>query len=135
MLTPSRRTFMGIVIALLATPVFAQETRSFTDDAGRVVEIPAHPQRIVSLQDLFFTIPLIELGAPPVGSHGRVEEDGTPYLRSSKMLTGFDYDNTGMASLGTGTEIDPEKVQAAAPDLIILSNNQKPEQYEHIAPT
>ena len=83
MLTPIRRTFMGIVIALLATPGFAQETRSFTDDAGRVVEIPLHPQRIVSLQDLFFTIPLIELGAPPVGSHGRVEEDGTPYLRSS----------------------------------------------------
>ena len=135
MLTPIHRALMGLAIALLAAPAFAQETRSFTDDAGRVVDIPLHPQRIVSLQDLFFTIPLIELGAPPVGSHGRVEDDGTPYLRSAKMLTGFDYDNTGMAFLGTGTEIDPEKVAAAEPDLIILSNNQKPEQYEQIAPT
>ena len=130
-------TIAGILAfaALLAAPALAQDTRSFTDDAGRVVEIPLHPQRIASLQDLFFTIPLIELGAPPVGSHGRVEDDGTPYLRSAKMLTGFDYDNTGIQFLGTGTEIDPEKVAALEPDLIILSNNQKPEQYEQIAPT
>lgn len=118
-----------------AVPALAQETRSYTDDAGRTVEIPVNPQRIASLHDLFFTIPLIELEVLPAGSHGRVEGGGDPFLRSAKMLTGYDYDNTGIEFIGTGVEIDPERVAALEPDLIILSNNQKPEQYELIAPT
>jgi iron complex transport system substrate-binding protein len=35
-----------------------------------VVTVPLHPQRIVSMHDLDITIPLIELGVPPVASHG-----------------------------------------------------------------
>lgn len=131
-------TLKALLIAAgiaFAAPAFAQETRSFTDDAGRTVEIPLNPQRIASLQDLFFTMPLIELGVPPAGSHGRMDADGSLYFRSSKMLTGYDYENTGIEFLGTGVEIDPERVAALEPDLIILSNNQKPEQYEQIAPT
>lgn len=121
---------------LLANPVLAQETRSFTDDAGRVVDIPADPQRIVSLQDLFFSVPLIELGVIPVGSHGRSNGEGTqPFMRSSKMMTGFDFDTAGITFVGTGTDIDPEAVAAVEPDLIVLSTNQGPEQFASIAPT
>jgi iron complex transport system substrate-binding protein len=120
---------------LLAIPSFAQDTRSFTDDAGRIVDIPAQPLRIASLHDLFFSVPLIELGVLPVASHGRAGDDGKPFMRSSKMMTGVDFDMADIAFLGTGTEIDVEAVAAVQPDLIILSTNQDPELYAHIAPT
>ena len=133
----SLKTIIGGLLAgfLSVVPALAAETRSYTDDAGRTVEVPAHPQRIASLHDLFFTVPLIELGVMPAGSHGRIANDGSVYLRSSKMLTGVDFDNSDIAFLGTGVDIDPETVAALKPDLIILSTNQKPEQFESIAPT
>jgi len=130
--------FTAMLIAAglaLVAPAAAQETRSFIDDAGRVIEMPVNPERIVALQDIFFTVPLIELGIHPIGSHGRAGDDGQPFLRSSKMLTGVDFDNTDIVFMGTGTEIDPETVAAVQPDLIILSTNQDPQLFAEIAPT
>lgn len=119
----------------LALPAFAQDTRTFIDDAERSVEIPAHPERIVSLHDLFFSVPLIELGILPIGSHGRSNGEGTePFMRSSKMMTGVDFDTADITFLGTGTEIDPEAIAALEPDLIVLSTNQDPDLYASIAP-
>ncbi|UJW86057.1 ABC transporter substrate-binding protein [Devosia sp. SL43] len=131
------RDFLAAAAILaLVVPAFAQDTRTVTDDAGRVVEIPADPQRIVSLQDLFFSVPLIELGVVPVGSHGRSNGEGTqPFMRSSKMMTGVDFDTADITFVGTGTEIDPEAVAAVEPDLIVLSTNQDPELFASIAPT
>ena len=76
------------LLAALAVPAIAQETRTFTDDLGRVVDIPGQPLRIVSLQDLAITVPLLELGVTPVGSHGRTTAEGVPFIRSSDVLTG-----------------------------------------------
>jgi iron complex transport system substrate-binding protein len=61
-----------ISLLLLAAGVTsaAEVKHTFTDDLGRVVTVPLHPQRIVSMHDLDITIPLIELGVPPVASHG-----------------------------------------------------------------
>lgn len=48
------------LLLLLGCSVQAEvATRPFTDDLGRVVNVPLHPQRIVSLHDLDITIPLI----------------------------------------------------------------------------
>ncbi|MBL1419041.1 MAG: ABC transporter substrate-binding protein [Alphaproteobacteria bacterium] len=55
----------------------------FTDDMGRQVAIPATPLRIASLHDISITIPLIELGVFPVGSHGRTTDDGSLYVERS----------------------------------------------------
>ena len=127
-----------LTFGLLATPLLAQEVekRIFTDDLGRKVEVPVHPQRIVSMHDLDITIPLIELGAPPVASHGRMGLDGKPYLRSGLILTGFDFDNSGMSYVGSVT-VDIEAVAAAKPDLIITEPGRTTsvEQLEKIAPT
>ncbi len=125
----------ALVIAALSLPATAQDTRTLVDDAGRSVDIPANPQRIVSLHDLYFSVPLIELGVLPVASHGRMVVEGQPFMRSSKMMTGVDFDNAPITFLGTGTDIDPEIIAAVEPDLIILSTNQKPETYSQIAPT
>ena len=123
-----------MLCALLATGASGQETRTITDDAGRSVEIPVEPQRIASLDDLRLTIPLIELGAPPVASHGRTSDNG-PYLRASKILTGVDFSNSDMIFLGD--DLDIEALAKAEPDLIItLTNRDSPiEQLERIAPT
>jgi len=123
-------------IILLASPALAQETRSFTDDAGRTVEIPANPQRIASLQDLSITIPLLELGVYPVASHGRTTETGEGFIRSSKVLTGVDFDNSDITFVGNNP-VDIEAVAVAEPDLIITTpwQNTPVEQLAAIAPT
>lgn len=117
-------------------PAAAQEMRSFNDDLGREVQVPVRPKRIVSLHDLDITIPLIELGVPPVASHGRTALDGKHFLRSSALLTGVDFDNSDIRFIGTAN-IDLEALVAAKPDLIITepSRDTPIEQLEKIAPT
>lgn len=112
------------------------QTQIFTDDLGRAVTVPLHPQRIVSMHDLDITIPLIELGVPPVASHGRTRPDGSHFLRSSAQLTGIDFDNSAIQFIGTA-DIDLEAVAAAKPDLIITepSRHVSVEQLQKIAPT
>lgn len=119
---------------LLSTPIFAQETRSFTDDAGRVVEVPVKAERIASLDDMRITIPLIELGILPTASHGRPGESA-PYIRGSKLLTGVDFDNAPVTFLGN--DLDIEALVQSQPDLIITvaSRDLPVDQLERIAPT
>lgn len=130
---------MRILLSLLilfSVSAAAADTQQFTDDLGRVVTVPAHPQRIVSLHDLDITIPLIELGVPPVASHGRTRADGSHFLRSGALLTGVDFDNSTIRFIGTA-DIDIEAVAAMKPDLIITEPNRNTpvEQLEKIAPT
>ncbi|HGW5058720.1 TPA: iron-siderophore ABC transporter substrate-binding protein [Citrobacter koseri] len=125
------------LLLLLGCSVQAEvATRPFTDDLGRVVNVPLHPQRIVSLHDLDITIPLIELGVPPVASHGRTRPDGSHFLRSGALLTGIDFDHSTIKFIGTA-DIDIEAIVAAKPDLIITepSRHTPIEQLEKIAPT
>lgn len=122
---------------LLSSSVWsAPATRAFTDDLGRVVQVPDNPRRIVSLHDLDITIPLIELGVIPAGSHGRTRPDGSHFLRASRLLTGVDFDNTPIQFIGS-TDIDLEAVAALKPDLIITEpgRNTPLDQLAHIAPT
>ncbi|KKB11939.1 preprotein translocase subunit YidC [Devosia geojensis] len=123
------------IAALFALPAAAQETRSFTDDLGRTVEIPLEAQRIASLQDLAITVPLIELGVMPIASHGRTTPEGEGFIRGSKVLTGVDFDNSDIEFLGN-LPVDIEAVAAAEPDLIITTPWQTApvEQLEAIAP-
>ncbi len=130
------RIFSLLLLVISFCTVAAPETQQFTDDLGRTVTVPLHPQRIVSLHDLDITIPLIELGVLPVGSHGRTAPDGSHFLRSAKLLTGIDYDNSEIKFIGTA-DIDIEAVAALKPDLIITgtSRSTSVEQLEKIAPT
>ncbi|HDU4106859.1 TPA: iron-siderophore ABC transporter substrate-binding protein [Klebsiella aerogenes] len=129
------RWFVSLLV-LCAGAAAAADSQTFTDDLGRTVTVPLHPQRIVSMHDLDITIPLIELGVPPVASHGRTRPDGNHYLRSSAQLTGVDFDNSEIRFIGTA-DIDLEAVAAAKPDLIITepSRHVSVEQLAKIAPT
>lgn len=131
------RSFLVLATAMLASMGSAiAQTRPFTDDLGRVVQVPEHPLRIVSLHDLDITLPLIELGVMPVASHGRVRPDGSRFLRAGALLTGVDFDTSAIAFIGANA-IDLEAVAQARPDLIItLTTRDTPvAQLERIAPT
>ncbi|CAN7430270.1 ABC transporter substrate-binding protein [Devosia sp. LjRoot3] len=120
---------------LLAAPTLAQETRSYTDDAGRTVEVPVAPKRIVTLHDSSLTVPLVELGIIPVGAFGRNGEAG-PFMRGAATLTGVTFENSDIVNVG-GSPADLEAIAALEPDLIITSSFQEAtaEQLEVIAPT
>lgn len=81
-------------------------------------------------------MPLLELGVYPVASHGRTTEEGEGFIRSSKVLTGIDFDNSVIQFVGN-LPVDVEAVAAAEPDLIITTPWQiaPVEQLEAIAPT
>ena len=123
-----------LVLAVIAPATAAP--RLFVDDTGRSVSVPERPLRIVSLDDVNITVPLIELGVMPVGSQGRVGPGGHRFLRGSLILTGVDFDNSEIGFLGT-QPVDVEAVAALKPDLIItLSHRPTPvAQLQEIAPT
>ncbi len=119
------------------TPATAQDTLTITDDTGVEVVFPAAPERIVTLHDSQLTIPLIELGILPAGSHGRVSDGGgDPFIRSGMILTGTDFSNAPIEWVGD-YPADIELIAAATPDLIITTEwNEVPaDQLRQIAPT
>lgn len=124
------------ILILSALPATAQENRMLVDDTGTEIEVPAHPERIVSLHDTSLSVALIELGIIPVGSHGRVGDNGEPYIRSGGTVTGYDFGNSDIAFLGN-QPADIEAVTALEPDLILTTNWQSAgiEQLRSIAPT
>lgn len=132
-----KTTFIALaVVAALAMPASAQETRTIVDDSGTEVTIPADPQRIVALHDLSLTVPLLELGVRPVGSHGRTRADGTPFIRASAQITGVDFDSSDIAFVGNNPA-DVEAVAELDPDLILTVDWQDAplDQLRAIAPT
>ncbi|WP_404400401.1 ABC transporter substrate-binding protein [Pelagibacterium halotolerans] len=126
---------VAAIVAALAVPAFAQETMTVTDDAGREVVVPAHPQRVVSQNDNRLTLPLLELGVPLVGSAGRVNAEGNPYLRAVPDLLGIDFDTADFQFVGTYNALDYEAIAALEPDLIVTMIEDQVEQLSVIAPT
>ena len=114
-----------LVLAAFAagTPARAEATRLFVDDLGHEVEIPVKPQRIVSMRGEQFAAPLLELGAPLVGSSGRVDaavNGGRPYVRGAYDALDFRFENAEVAWIGDPNVHDFEAVAAVEPDLIFL---------------
>ena len=114
----------------------AAETRTIVDDTGTEVDIPIKPMRIVSLHDSVLTVPLLELGAELVGSHGRGDSESNAFIRSSRSITGIDFDNSDIEWVGN-YPADIERVAALKPDLILTTAWQSldVDQLRKIAPT
>ncbi|ARO16009.1 iron complex transport system substrate-binding protein (plasmid) [Ketogulonicigenium robustum] len=127
---------IATLLAALGTAAAAQDTRTWVDDAGISVEVPTHPQRIVSMHDSSLTTPLIELGVIPVGSFSRTDSNGQPFMRGTGTLSGVTFENSGITPIG-GQDADLEAIAALAPDLIVMSpfTTTPREKLEVIAPT
>lgn len=122
-----------------ASPAFALDCddgfHAFTHAAGETC-IPNDPQRIVSLHDLSITLPLVELGEADqiVGSQGRTDTTGQPFLRGVKDVFDVSFDNSDIAFVG----VDAEAIAALSPDLIIGRapfDVDSYDNYSQIAPT
>lgn len=134
-----KRLIPAILLPLVLAPAaWAQEMRTYTDALDRAVEIPTDPQRIIAIHDLTITMPLVELGAPVVGSHGRVRDDGSTYLRSVNTIFNVDFDNSDIAYVGSWQQMDFEAMAALDPDLIIARapwDEEIRDQLEIVGPT
>lgn len=140
---PLRGVFVALAM-LFATlsiqPAAAQEMRSVIDDTGREVSIPVHPQRIISMRGEQITAPLLELGAPVVGSQGNVSASingGRPYVRGAYDILDFRFEDSDIAYVGGDTDFDIELIASLRPDLIIATPGQmdRLSQLEAVAPT
>lgn len=124
----------------LSGVAMAGEVRTFTDDLGHVIEIPVKPQRIVALRGEQFSAPLIELGAPLVGSSGRVDagqNNGEPYVRGAYDALDFRFEESNVTWVGSPNGYDFEQIAALNPDLIIIPDWDRDnyEKLSAIAPT
>ncbi|WMT87153.1 ABC transporter substrate-binding protein [Pelagibacterium sp. 26DY04] len=126
----------ALATALVAGPALAQDSQVLTDGTGTEITVPADPQRVVSLHDTSLTVALLELGIVPVGSHGRTPENAQPNIRSGKLITGYDFDNSAIEFVGN-LPADVEAVAALEPDLILTTDWQTADvgQLRSIAPT
>ena len=131
-----RLLLISFTALLLQSATVPAAARVVVDDAGRHVEVPDRPLRVVSLDDMNLTVPLLELGVVPVASQGRLDRSGRTFLRSSRSLTGMDFEDTDMMFLGINP-IDVETIAAAKPDLIVMlkARTTPVEQLQRIAPT
>lgn len=107
-----------LFLFLAAFPGGAQ-ARTVTDHGGNVVEVPDAPRRIVALHDWTLTVMAHELGAPVIGSTGRMASDGSFYMRGARELFGLDFSSVALASVHG--KPDPERIRALKPDLILAN--------------
>ncbi|MFD2331203.1 ABC transporter substrate-binding protein [Cohnella sp. GCM10020058] len=102
----------------------AEATKKVTDGMGREIEVPVKAQRVVAINNFG---DLLQLGVKPVGTINYYLDK---YKDDPEAIA-------GIPSVGD-QEADNEKVVAATPDLIIVSNYFKPEvvdALQKIAPT
>lgn len=126
-----------LLLAFSVTGATAQDTRVFDAENG-TFEVPVVPLRIVALNDQILTLPLYELGAPVVGTSGRMGEDGKPFMRGGMDTFGINFENTDIAFVGVGDGLDVEAIAALEPDLIIglpYTEQSFIDQLQNIAPT
>lgn len=110
-------------------------TRMFVDDFGHEVEIPAEPQRVVTLQDQHALFTLWQLGFRNiVGSACATDGSGKPYFR---RMAAHGFEATSVECIGIYGEPDLEKILALRPDLIVgtWGDEEIYDQLSRIAPT
>lgn len=136
------RASAAALLALLAPPVPAQGTcpegqRPFSHHAGEAC-IPERPQRIVALRHDSITTPLLELGAPVVGTGAYTDGSGETYIPGATDILGVRIGDEGApASVGLANAPDLEAVAALGPDLILAPDWQADlhDRLSAIAPT
>lgn len=125
----------ALAVPLYASTAFAQiaevvsetETGRIVAHAGGETEIPLHPERIVTVHNIFAEA-LVAFGAAPIGSVERPH--GLPGQLAAALAD--------TQSIGQHSAPDFEAVLALAPDLILAQASQHAENYEllsAIAPT
>lgn len=99
--------------ACSATPAPQNETRSVTDDSGRILSAPTYPTRIVSLTYGTDEILTALLPSERIASYSKYAgDDGISFLTKDEV-----------AKVGRTVDMEPEHILALAPDLVIASTS------------
>lgn len=127
-------------LAALAMPAAAQECedgfRTFGHELGTAC-IPVDPERVVSGNEFWITVPLVELNAPLVGTAGHDFGSELDYFARLEGL-GLSHLVPGdIPSVGRSAGMDLEVIASLEPDLIITTIYEADlhERLELIAPT
>ena len=112
-----------------AAPAAASTAHSVTDAAGRVVQVPLRPQRVIVLSELDLDS-LLALEVKPVGATD---------ARGSAQPPAYLGERThGIASVGNFAQPSVDRIVMLQPDLIIAGGHPEPqllEQLQQLAPT
>lgn len=99
--------------ACSVTPAPQNETRSVTDDSGRILSAPTYPTRIVSLTYGTDEILTALLPSERIASYSKYAgDDGISFLTKDEV-----------AKVGRTVDMEPEHILALAPDLVIASTS------------
>lgn len=113
-------------------------TRAFTHSMGESC-IPIAPQRIVAARHDSIATPLLDIGAPVVGTNTAVDaQTGERFIRGATHILGININGPeGIADIGGPEGLDLEVIIGLNPDLILLSPWQSDlyAQASQIAPT
>ncbi|WEX08014.1 ABC transporter substrate-binding protein [Chelativorans sp. AA-79] len=119
-----RKLVTTMAVMLLATTAAFAQTREVIDDAGRTVQIPEKPQRIIAMHEALIALPLIELGFDVIGVYGRADDGASIYdVDFIKSVFGDDP-SLQIGGIGPVGDIDLEKLRALKPDLIVGMGRQ-----------
>lgn len=118
---PLLPTLLGAHMALAAGEG-GGGSRTLNDDAGRSVTLPEAPQRVVVTHDALVGVPVMDIGAPVVGSFGRTDTGGSvSVVDFIDAVLGEEAMPQRPVGFGPGGQMDFEKLRALAPDVIIAS--------------
>ena len=136
----TKQAFVLLSLAFAMNAWSLETTRTFIDGLGHSVQIPIQAKRIVALRGEQFTAPLIELGAPVVGSTGIVKHrvnNGLPFIRGAYPMFYTRFNEQGIGYVGHPSQPDLEAIAALKPDLILLPDFAASfySQLSRIAPT
>ncbi|WP_172329462.1 ABC transporter substrate-binding protein [Mangrovicoccus sp. HB161399] len=125
------------LLALLLSGTAALADRNLTDDTGRAVTVPDHPQRIVVLHEPLLGVPVADLGLPLAGSYGR-DDDGGMLLAVDFLASTLGGRAPAEPPKGIGPIGNPdlERLRALQPDLILATefDGPKADRLAEIAP-
>ncbi|MCO6187561.1 ABC transporter substrate-binding protein [Rhizobium sp. L1K21] len=127
---------LPFLTALFVASAALADDQTVTDDAGRSVTVPEHPQRIVVMHEPLLGLPLIDLGVNLTGSYGR-NDDGSFSTKLDFIDVVFGKGVEKPKGIGPFGQIDLERLRALDPDLIIGSelDIDSVDQLSTVAPT
>lgn len=118
----NRRELVKRLAALplaLATPAWAADkTQTIIDQTGQTVRMPKRPQRVVSMADMVFTVPLYELGVSIFASARTIDK-----VHAFETLFGRTPEDAGILDAGQSEAFDMETIAALQPDLILADTS------------
>lgn len=132
------RYLLTLALLCFGSAAMASETRVVSDHFDRQVEVPADPQRIVSLDVIGATAILADMRVPFIASVASLEAGtGAYYLPAMSASYGMTLDGDNITPIPIANPFDIELIASLDPDLILATARtfEQVDQLSAVAPT